>query len=527
MPINLKKTNIEYDVDSPKEGYITLGFDPNGDLVYKDSDGTYGKIIPAAGTEDSTNIRTDYLTVGHRKTDSLADWGLYSIGQGANVEASGSTSFARGNFVTASGDYSFVSGVGVSNTVRLESNGTNSFVHSYATVSSGTLSDYSVILGGRNHNIGSASNNSIILGGDTNTIDNSLYNVSIIGATDYTATISDSVHMPRLVLIDGSYTGPDVAGLIEWDGTNFKGYNGISWVNLDSGDYLSLSGGTLTGGLTGTTIYATNISLSNITTKRVPYKSDSGLVDSPIIISGGTTMFVGINSPFGEPKSRFEVVETSIVGSSPGDYQRITTMGSTGGVSNYVMNDLYGVRDVSGNTWETYVLHDSISVDVSYLTPRLDTKTWWERNPTGGTHSWGNEATTYMSLSNTGLTLSTGGLVVGGVTISGSTGYATDWVATSDINLKENIKPIDNALSNILKLSGVTFNFINDENKIQRSGLIAQDLEKVYPDMVITNNDGYKNISYLQLISVLIESVKEQQEQIDILKQDIDYLKNN
>ncbi len=50
-------------------------------------------------------------------------------------------------------------------------------------------------------------------------------------------------------------------------------------------------------------------------------------------------------------------------------------------------------------------------------------------------------------------------------------------------------------------------------------GLIAQELEKVYPELVFTDADGYKSVNYAQLTPVLIEAIKEQQAQIEALKQ--------
>jgi hypothetical protein len=49
-------------------------------------------------------------------------------------------------------------------------------------------------------------------------------------------------------------------------------------------------------------------------------------------------------------------------------------------------------------------------------------------------------------------------------------------------------------------------------------GLIAQDLEQVYPELVSTDQDGYKSVQYSHLVPVLIEAIKEQQKQIEGLK---------
>jgi hypothetical protein len=110
------------------------------------------------------------------------------------------------------------------------------------------------------------------------------------------------------------------------------------------------------------------------------------------------------------------------------------------------------------------------------------------------------------------------------ITLTGGTGYAKDWVATSDIRFKENIKPIENALDKVLNSRGVYFNFINDENKEQKIGVIAQELEQTIPQLVINKNgDEIRSVSYGSLSAVLIEAIKEQN--IKIKEQDIRIMK--
>ena len=91
---------------------------------------------------------------------------------------------------------------------------------------------------------------------------------------------------------------------------------------------------------------------------------------------------------------------------------------------------------------------------------------------------------------------------------------AANFNSTSDISLKDNIQTIVNPLDKIIKLNGVTFNW--KENQKPSIGVIAQELEKVLPELV-TQGD-VKSVNYTGLIGVLIEAVKEQQKQIDELK---------
>lgn len=104
--------------------------------------------------------------------------------------------------------------------------------------------------------------------------------------------------------------------------------------------------------------------------------------------------------------------------------------------------------------------------------------------------------------------------VNGDVSISGII-TATDINSSSDIRLKKNIKKFENTIEKIDQINGVSFEW--KENDSKSAGVIAQELEKVFPELVI-NNTEYKKVNYNGLIGVLVESVKE-------LKQEIEYLK--
>jgi hypothetical protein len=87
--------------------------------------------------------------------------------------------------------------------------------------------------------------------------------------------------------------------------------------------------------------------------------------------------------------------------------------------------------------------------------------------------------------------------------------------ATSDIRFKKDIITIDDALSKVLSLRGVTFNWINPENPKRMMGMIAQEVIGVVPELVFQNpTDGYYGISYGETSGLLIEAIKEQQMQI-------------
>lgn len=105
-----------------------------------------------------------------------------------------------------------------------------------------------------------------------------------------------------------------------------------------------------------------------------------------------------------------------------------------------------------------------------------------------------------------------------------------DTLPSSDIRLKENISPIKNALEKVSKLNGVEYDFKDSKDygylKKHQIGLIAQEVEKVIPEVVSEQENGNLGVSYQHLTAVLIEAIKEQQSQINSLRKEIEELKN-
>lgn len=83
----------------------------------------------------------------------------------------------------------------------------------------------------------------------------------------------------------------------------------------------------------------------------------------------------------------------------------------------------------------------------------------------------------------------------------------------SDLSMKEDIKEISSPLATVMKLHGVKYRYkddkVTDKSKLdQRVGLIAQEVEKIIPEIVKEMKDGTKAIAYTDLIGVLIEAIK-------------------
>jgi hypothetical protein len=101
--------------------------------------------------------------------------------------------------------------------------------------------------------------------------------------------------------------------------------------------------------------------------------------------------------------------------------------------------------------------------------------------------------------------------------------FAVSGWSSSDIRLKKNMNQLTGALDKLLGLRGVNYEWRTEEFPERglpdgrQLGLIAQEVEKVFPELVSTGGDGYKALAYDRLTAILLEAIKEQQAQIEAL----------
>jgi len=108
--------------------------------------------------------------------------------------------------------------------------------------------------------------------------------------------------------------------------------------------------------------------------------------------------------------------------------------------------------------------------------------------------------------------------------VSGSGYFSGTVTQGSDERFKKDIKPIDNALSRIDSIDGVYFTYKDTEEK--SIGVIAQDIQKILPEVVSEDNNGYLGVNYSGIVPVLIEAVREQNNIIKDLEDRISDLEN-
>ena len=127
------------------------------------------------------------------------------------------------------------------------------------------------------------------------------------------------------------------------------------------------------------------------------------------------------------------------------------------------------------------------------------------QDATAGYLTFGNQTTQLGLTNSTTLTWGAAFTATGDIT------------AYSDRRVKENIKTIDNALAKVLCLRGVTYNRTDLDDKSEKIGVIAQEIQEILPQVVSEENDRY-SVAYGNITGVLIEAIKEQQKQIEELK---------
>jgi hypothetical protein len=262
-------------------------------------------------------------------------------------------------------------------------------------------------------------------------------------------------------------------------------------------DISSIPAGIVSGSsqLSGTTI--TDLTIVNLTTINET---------ASVIFSSGSNRF----GDFGDDTHSF-TGSVQITGS-------LTTIGDVIATSfNGVINATNGV--ISGSSQLTATLPSGVVSGSSQVTKTLQEVT-----------TAGASTSTAITITNAtaSTTKTTGALIVtGGIGVNGDINAGGDIIAfaSSDIRLKNNIKPIESPLEKISKINGCEFEWNVELQSIYSGkdyGVIAQEIEEVFPELVQTRENGYKAVKYDKLVSVLIEGIKELTKQVEYLKTKIE-----
>ena len=283
--------------------------------------------------------------------------------------------------------------------------------------------------------------------------------------------ISDDAHIVGNITVTGTVDGRDVAT----DGTKLDGIatnaNNYSHPTFD-GDDISID----TGALTGATVIS-DLDF-NITTDSNGHVTDANGTVATRTISKSD---IGLGS-----------VENTALSTYTGNGGALDNQYITNG-ANYISS-----FDITTQTDSKYLRSNATDTATGVIT---------------------------FSNSTASTSKTTGAVIVtGGVGVSGALNVGGDVVAyaSSDERLKDNIELISNPIEKVQSLKGVTWNWNENADELQQSlpnvGVIAQDVEKVLPELVTDRDNGFKGVDYAKLTGLLIEAIKDQQKQIDELK---------
>ena len=112
--------------------------------------------------------------------------------------------------------------------------------------------------------------------------------------------------------------------------------------------------------------------------------------------------------------------------------------------------------------------------------------------------------------------ISTSGNITTTGNISANDITAAQVTTTSDIRLKSDIRNLENSLDKVCQLRGVQYRLNGSENI--SIGMIAQEVESIIPEVVTEDKDGFKGLQYQNIVSLLVESIKDLKKEIEILK---------
>ncbi|MCX6117746.1 MAG: tail fiber domain-containing protein [Proteobacteria bacterium] len=261
---------------------------------------------------------------------------------------------------------------------------------------------------------------------------------------------------------------------------------------------------------------------------------------------------VGIESNTAGAEGGFITLQTTSAGTTRQDRMRITAAGNVGiGTASPITrlsNSSAAVTDASGvsgtgsslswvsSTGGGYAAAISNSSSVAgrngllVKTSQNDSSTFILKLESGGVNQVSARADGNFGIGNTNPSQK---LAVG-ASGDGSVAIANSWTTYSDKRLKKNVSVIDNALEKISKITGVFFNWKKGDDSSRQIGVMAQDVEKIFPELVKEGSDGIKSVDYPKLVAPMIEAVKSLKSKVERLtkeniamKQDNDVLKHD
>lgn len=292
---------------------------------------------------------------------------------------------------------------------------------------------------------------------------------------------SDGASTYRLQLTSGGIMTLPVGGVIEVSGGIHGGYGGTNGSGAGWGANIWGMGASYDSGGNGTSFTIGNH--YGLAWLRASHADAFSAIGEGLYVYQNGTLQGGIGTTG-------IYTDGSYYGVVGGSYGSIRVAGTTGGYAGIHLNDasgtVTGMFDTSGNGGDY--------------------------DPTTSWHFYWNRANACLAIGGSSTSSSYKAYVNGALYASG------DVVAFSDGRYKENILKIDDALSKVLKLNGVTYTW-KEDGKVS-AGLIAQDVQEVLPEAVTVDhdNDGKLGVNYNATVGLLVEAMKELAAKVEMLE---------
>ena len=171
------------------------------------------------------------------------------------------------------------------------------------------------------------------------------------------------------------------------------------------------------------------------------------------------------------------------------------------------------------NDWcDVTIVNNATNAVISTIVAAANDPPWGQRGPFSNSFVLSAQTNISIRFSNGYYMYSTGVYMTMVGTVAASNPVYTDMYAavladafkcTSDRTLKKNIVTLDGALDKLDDLKGIYHGWIQQEHSKREVGVIAQDVQKVYPELVVKCGNGYLSVDYPKFTAVLLQSVKE------------------
>lgn len=296
---------------------------------------------------------------------------------------------------------------------------------------------------------------------------------TINGSTDVTASGNFSINGGAKTFTVStsatnlSSTTTNVSGTLNTTGT------------VNASGTVNLNGTTNVNDAVIDTLEATDVSLTNLTTTGTVHFNSVTAIEIPAGTTAQRPTGVAGMVRFNSSLNRFEGYNNSSVWANIG-----------GGAS-------------TSGTAPTSPLEGDLWYDTTLKVLKVrEGQSWFQVTP--------------ITYTSTTATLSKALNLTGNLSVDGAIVATGDITAFSDQRLKENVVTIDGALDKVVSMRGVYYNRIGDaERKI---GVIAQEVEKVAPELVMEQENGLKSVAYANALGLIIEAIRELKMEIEELK---------